>query len=96
MTYIIIVDQLNPETFDILMEDFFNNTLIEDRNKPIKITVHFLDGKGVNAYPKFEHRLKNFHNLILTKAEIAGYLYLHYMYNDIEDDFFDHVIFEIS
>lgn len=100
MIFITLINELNPKIFDILIDELiFNNPILEDKSKPIKIEINFmciLEDKLDEAYPKFEHKLKNYHDSLLTKAEIAGHLYLHYMYNDIEDDYIDYVILTIS
>lgn len=98
--FMIIIDQLNPNRFDIIMDEFFKIYLLSDKNNPSKkIEIYFIavsDGKANNAYPKFEHRFNTLNNSILIKAEIAGHLYLHYMHNDIEDEYIDYVIILIN
>jgi len=100
MTFITLIDQLNPKTFDIIMDEYlFNNSLSTDKNRPVKIEIYFnniIDGKADNAYPKFEHRLTKFNDDLLSKAEIAGHLYLHYKNFDIDDDCIDYVIVSIT
>jgi hypothetical protein len=54
------------------------------------------DNTTDEAYPIFEHILRNFNDILLSKVEIAGHLYLHYLYNDIDDDYIDYVIIRIS
>jgi hypothetical protein len=100
MIFITVINDLNPKIFDIIIDEFIcNNSMLEDKSKPIKIEINFmyiLEDKAEEAYPKFEHRLINFQDPLLTKAEIAGHLYLHYMYNDIDDDYIEYVIVTVS
>lgn len=99
MTITSLMNQLNPKIFDIIMDQYvFNDLLLKDRNKPIKIEINFMNnfhGKGKNAYPKFEYILTNFNDSLLSKAEIAEHLYLHYKYFDIDDDCIEYVILKI-
>jgi len=101
MNFITVIEQLNPNIFDIIMDNFlFDNPMLSDKSKPVKIEINFMnfleDDKVDEAYPKFEHRLNNFNDNLLCKAETAGHLYLHYKCFDIEDDYIDYVIFTIS
>ncbi len=78
MTFITVINELNPKIFDIILEEFLiNNPLFTDKSKSIKIEINFmniLEDKADEAYPIFEHRLTNFNDSLLTKAEIAGHL----------------------
>lgn len=98
--FITIIEQLNPDIFDIIMDEFLlDNDILINKSKPLKIEISFrnvLDNVADDAYPKFEYTLNNFNDPLLAKAEIAGHLYLHYKTFDIEDDYIDHVIFTIS
>lgn len=101
MTHIIIIEELNTKIFDVIMNEvLLNNSLFSNTEESFnKIEIQFmniLDDKTDEAYPKFEHKLGSFNDPLLIKAEIAGYLYLHHMYNDIEDDYIDHYIVTIS
>lgn len=100
MIFQAVLNDLNPKVFDIIIDEFlFKNPMLSDRSNPVKIELHFmniLENEAVEAYPKFEHRLNNFNNSLLCKAETAGYLYLHYKSFDIEDDYIDYVILAIT
>jgi hypothetical protein len=101
MTFITLIPLLNPKIFDIIMDEFvFNNPLLNDRNKTIKIEINFMnilyDGTEDKAYPDFNYKLTGFTDALFTKAEIAGKLYFHYKDFDIDDDYIEYVIVSIS